>query len=97
MVFRIVYAVFTLLTLIISSDAYARCSDITYCYPDPVTNARVCKTLKNFCSIIPDAAKATDGTQTDEGSSIQINGLSDEQIKKVLDTIGIDTRRVMSR
>jgi hypothetical protein len=71
-------------------SAYAGCQDMTICHVDPATGRKVCKTFKNVCSIIP----FSQATPDDHGHSIELRGLSQDELRRVMDGLGVDQSKI---
>jgi hypothetical protein len=69
---------------------HAGCQDMKICHIDPATGQRVCKVFRNVCSIMP----ISQAVPEDRSNSIELRGLSKDELKRVIDTLGVDQSKI---
>jgi hypothetical protein len=85
----------TILFLIVtglSQSALATCQDMKLCHIDPATGRQTCRVFKNVCSIVP--LSGTEAAPQVHNRSIELRGLSDDELKQVIDKLGVDQNRI---
>lgn len=79
-----------------SAYAASGCGNLTLCVKDPPfpPNPPTCTTYPNFCSFVPQVQLEAPQPSAGPGYSLQFDNLSNDQLQKIFDVLGIDKEKV---